>query len=63
MTQPVDIPAHLLHRLRVARCAYAVACAESQAAQFPGIMFTAVVEGQLHSYETDENMEIKARNI
>mgnify|MGYP001573396861 CR=1 FL=1 len=28
----------------------------------PGIMYTAIVDGQLHSYETDENMEIKARN-
>ena len=28
----------------------------------PGIMFTAVVDGQLHSYETDANRVPRSRN-
>ena len=55
MTHPVDIPTRLLRRLTLARRNHAIAWAKSQAAQFPGIMFTAIVGDTMFSYESDQN--------
>ena len=55
MAHPVEIPALLLRRLTRARRNHAIAWAKSQAAQFPGIMFTAIVGDTMFSYESDQD--------
>ena len=55
--------AHLSRQLALTRRNYAIAWARSQAAQFPGIMFTAIVNGYLQSYEADADGRIRSHNV
>ena len=58
-----DMLAHLSRRLALAQRDYAIAWARSQAAQFPGIQFIALVGDTMYAYEADDDGRIRSHNV